>query len=131
VETKEIKVQRFSVTSAKGFHDVVAAFDAAIGHPDMNSFSKNVADAKTFAEVEKIVQEATGPSELMEFTRMDLGRVLQKLNGARARQSAAEAERSTRSAESPFRRRQSRHHERNGSARTRCRLVRAGDDSHR
>jgi hypothetical protein len=87
VETKEIKVQRFSVTSAKGFHDVVAAFDAAIGHPDMNSFSKNVADAKTFAEVEKIVQEATGPSELMEFTRMDLGRVLQKRNGARARQS--------------------------------------------
>jgi uncharacterized protein (DUF302 family) len=87
VETKEIKVQRFSVTSAKGFHDVVAAFDAAIGHPDMNSFSKNVADAKTFAEVEKIVQEATSPSELMEFTRMDLGRVLQKRNGARARQS--------------------------------------------
>jgi uncharacterized protein (DUF302 family) len=87
VETKEIKVQRFSVTSAKGFHNVVAAFDAAIGHPDMNSFSKNVADAKTFAEVEKIVQEATGPSELMEFTRMDLGRVLQKRNGARARQS--------------------------------------------
>lgn len=87
METKEIKVQRFSVTSAKGFHDVVAAFDAAIGHPDMNSFSKNVANAKTFAEVEKIVQEATGPSELMEFTRMDLGRVLQKRNGARARQS--------------------------------------------
>jgi uncharacterized protein (DUF302 family) len=87
VETKEIKVQRFSVTSAKGFHDVVAAFDAAIGHPDMNSFSKNVADAKTFAEVEKIVQEATGPSELMEFARMDLGRVLQKRDGARARQS--------------------------------------------
>jgi uncharacterized protein (DUF302 family) len=85
--TKEIKVQRFSVTSSKGFHDVVAAFDAAIGHPDMNSFSKNVADAKTFAEVEKIVQGATGPSELMEFTRMDLGRVLQKRNGARARQS--------------------------------------------
>jgi uncharacterized protein (DUF302 family) len=85
--TKEIKVQRFSVTSSKGFHDVVAAFDAAIGPPDMNSFSKNVADAKTFAEVEKIVQGATGPSELMEFTRMDLGRVLQKRNGARARQS--------------------------------------------
>jgi hypothetical protein len=85
--TKEIKVQRFSVTSSKGFHDVVAAFDAAIGHPDMKSFSKNVADAKTFAEVEKIVQGATGPSELMEFTRMHLGRVLQKRDGARARHS--------------------------------------------
>jgi uncharacterized protein (DUF302 family) len=53
----------------------------------MNSFSKNVAAAKTFAEVEKIVQEATGPSELMEFTRMDLGKVLQKRNGAGAPQS--------------------------------------------
>ena len=85
--TREVKVQRFSVTSFKGFRDVVAAFDAAIGHPDMNLFSKNIAAAKTFAEVEKIVQGATGPSELMEFIRMDLGKVLQKRNGAGARQS--------------------------------------------
>ncbi|MEY2394250.1 MAG: hypothetical protein QOF94_595, partial [Acidobacteriaceae bacterium] len=34
--TKEIKVQRFSVTSWKDFLDVVAAFEAGIGHPDMN-----------------------------------------------------------------------------------------------
>jgi hypothetical protein len=38
-------VQRFSVISFTGFHDVVAEFEAAIGHPDMNSFSKNVAAA--------------------------------------------------------------------------------------
>src|ERR1700692_2155552 len=85
--TKEIQVQRFSVTSSKGFRAVLAAFQAAIGHPDMNSFSKNVAAANTFAEVEKIVQGATGPSELMEFTRMDLGKVLQKRTGAAAPQS--------------------------------------------
>jgi len=85
--TKEIKVQRFSVISSKGFHDVVAAFESAIGHPDMNSFSKNLAAAKTFAEVEKIVQHATGPSELMEFTRLDLGKVVEKRNGADAGQS--------------------------------------------
>ena len=85
--TSEIKVQRFSVTSSKAFRDVVAAFEAAIGHPDMNSFSENVAGEKTFAEVQKIVQGATGPSELMEFTRMDLGKVLQKRNGAEAGQS--------------------------------------------
>jgi hypothetical protein len=41
------------VTSSKGFHDVVATFEAAIGHPEMNAFSKNVAAAKSFAEVEK------------------------------------------------------------------------------
>jgi uncharacterized protein (DUF302 family) len=85
--TKEIKVQRFSVTSSKGFDDVVGAFEMAIGHPDMNSFSKNLAASKTFAEVEKVVQDAAGPSELMEFTRMDLGKVLQKRNGAQARRS--------------------------------------------
>jgi uncharacterized protein (DUF302 family) len=85
--TKEIKVQRFSVTSTKNFRDVMSALDAAIGHPDMKSFSKNLADAKTFAEMEKIVGEATGPTDLMEFTRIDLGAVLRKRDGAKAGQS--------------------------------------------
>ena len=84
--TKEIKVQRFSVTSSKSFHDVVAALEAAIGHPDMSSFAKSLSAAKTFEEVEKIV-EATGPKGLMEFTRMDLGAILRKRNGADAKQS--------------------------------------------
>jgi uncharacterized protein (DUF302 family) len=85
--TKQINVQRFSTTSSRAFQDVVTAFQSAVGHPDMNSFSKSVAAAKTFAEVEKIVQGATGPSELMEFTRMDLGEVLRKRNGAGAPRS--------------------------------------------
>ena len=80
-------MQRVSVTFFKGFPDVVVKFEAAIGHPDTNAFSKNVVAAKTFAEVEKIVQEATGQSELMEFTHTDLGKVLQKRNGVDARQS--------------------------------------------
>ena len=85
--TKEIKVQRFSVTSSKTFRDVVAALEAAIGHPDMQSFGKKIGAAKTFAEVEKIVRDATGPSELMEFMRLDLGNVLRKRNGSTARES--------------------------------------------
>jgi uncharacterized protein (DUF302 family) len=85
--TNEIKAQRFSVSSSKGFRDVVAALEAAIGHPEMSSFGKNIAAAKTFAEVERIVREATGPWELMEFMRLDLGGVLRKRNGATARQS--------------------------------------------
>ncbi len=85
--TQDIHVQRFSVTSRKGFDDLVAAFEAAIGHPEINAFRKNVDAAKTFAEVEQIVHEAAGPSELMEFTRFDLGAVLRKRNGAAARQS--------------------------------------------
>jgi hypothetical protein len=53
----------------------------------MKTFSQNVAAAKTFAEVEKIVRVATGPSELMEFTRIEIGVVLRKRNGAAAGQS--------------------------------------------
>jgi Domain of unknown function DUF302 len=78
----EIRVQRFSVTSAKDFRAVVAALEAAIGRPDMNSFGKNIGAAKTFAEVEKIVGDATGPSELMEFMRLDLGDIVRKRKGA-------------------------------------------------
>lgn len=85
--TKEIRVTRFSITSSRSFKDVVAAVEAAIGHPDMNSFARNLADAKTFSEVEKMVDEATGPNELMVFTRMDLGAVLRKRNGPEAAQS--------------------------------------------
>lgn len=41
----------------QGFHDIVAAFEAAIGHTDMNWFGKNVAAAKTFAELERSFRE--------------------------------------------------------------------------
>ena len=53
----------------------------------MNSFSENIAAARTFAEVEGIVRGATGPSGLMEFARLDLGEVLRKRNGAAAGRS--------------------------------------------
>jgi uncharacterized protein (DUF302 family) len=82
--TRQVNVQRFSVTSSKAFSDVVAAFETAIGHPDMASFSRSIADAKTFAELEKIVQGAVGQSGLMEFMYVDLGAVLRKRNGAAA-----------------------------------------------
>jgi uncharacterized protein (DUF302 family) len=85
--TREIKVERFSVTSSRGFDDVVATLKAAIGHPDMKSFSENIAAAKTFAKVEEIVHGAIGPSGLMEFARLDLGEVLRKRNGAAAGRS--------------------------------------------
>ncbi len=68
---KQIAVQRFSVTSSKSFGDIVAALDAAIGHPDMNLFRRDVTAAKTYAELEDIVRKAVGSSDLMEFTRFE------------------------------------------------------------
>ncbi len=85
--TKRINVQRFSVTSSKSFQDVIGVFDAVLGHPDMNRFRENVVAAKTYAELEKVVLAAIGPSELMEFARFDLGEVLRKRNGAEAPRS--------------------------------------------
>jgi hypothetical protein len=81
---KQIAVQRFSVTSSKSFGDMVAALDAAIGHPDMNLFQRDVTATKTYAELEDIVRKAVGSSDLMEFTRFDLGEILGKEQGTTA-----------------------------------------------
>ena len=84
---KQIAVQRFSVTSSKSFGDIVAALDAAIGHPDMNLFPRDVTAAKTYAELGDIVRKAVGSSDLMEFTRFDLGEILRKEQGTTAPRS--------------------------------------------
>ena len=85
--TKQIDVQRFSVTSSKSFGDVVKALEGAIGHPDLSAFRKNIASAKTFADVETVVRKAIGPSDFLEFTRFDLGEILQKERGGQAPQN--------------------------------------------
>jgi uncharacterized protein (DUF302 family) len=84
---KEIKVQRFSIVSAKPFREVLEAFNAAIGHPEMSAFRKNINAAKTFDELEKVVHAAVGPTDLMEFMRFDIGEVLRKRNPPQAKQS--------------------------------------------
>ena len=47
---RTVVVERMSVVSAKPFGAVVAAFEAAIGHPDMVEFGKTIQTAKTFAD---------------------------------------------------------------------------------
>jgi uncharacterized protein (DUF302 family) len=84
--TKEISVERFSVTSSKSFPDVVAAIEKNIGRPDMNKFLGDVASARTEGEMEKIVHGAVGTSDLMEFTRFDQGGILRKELGETAPQ---------------------------------------------
>jgi uncharacterized protein (DUF302 family) len=76
-----IEMQRFSVTSSKPFDKVMAAVDAAVGHPDGAEFHRKLAATKTYAAVEKIVNEVIGVSGLMEFIRFDLGEVLRKERG--------------------------------------------------
>ena len=76
-----IEMQRFSVTSAKPFEKVLAAVEAAVGHPDGAEFHRKLASTKTYAATEKIVNQVIGVSGLMEFIRFDLGEVLRKERG--------------------------------------------------
>jgi hypothetical protein len=85
--TRQVSVQRFSLTTSKPFKDVVAGIEARVGHPDMIAFRKNMTAAETDVALQKIVQAATGSSGLMEFTRFDLGEVLRKELGSKAAQS--------------------------------------------
>jgi uncharacterized protein (DUF302 family) len=84
---RRINVERFSVTSSKSFKDVVAELDAAIAHPDMNAFRKNIFATQTEAELEKVIHSAVGPSGLMEFIRFDFGEILRREQGRKAPQS--------------------------------------------
>ncbi len=74
--TRQIEIQRFSVTSSKSFEKVLAAVDAAVGHPDLNEFRRKLGSTTTYAAMEKTIREVVGPSGLMEFIRFDHGEIL-------------------------------------------------------
>lgn len=76
--THQIVVERFSVTSAKSFADVVSAIEAQVGHPELSKFLSEIRAAKDDRELQRIVKDAVGPNELMEFVRFDQGEVLRQ-----------------------------------------------------
>ena len=77
-------VQRFSVTSAKPFETVVNTLEAAVGHPDLSAFEREVAATRTRSEMEQVVHRSIGTSGLMEFVRFDIGEFLHKGRGTGA-----------------------------------------------
>ena len=81
MRTMEVRVRRVSVVSSRPFDEVVQALTASIGQPDMKAFHSAIVAAVTVADLEKVVQGAIGPSELMEFIRFDVGEVLRKESG--------------------------------------------------
>jgi len=80
-----VEIQRFSLVSHRPINQVLAALDAAIGHPDMQAFSRSIATVKTSAELEQLVAGAVGPTGLMEFARFDMGAVFRLYQGELAR----------------------------------------------
>ena len=79
--SREIRVRRFSVVSARRFEDVVARLTATIGRPDMAAFRGALDAARGLSELEEVVHGAVGSSELMEFARFDAGEILRKERG--------------------------------------------------
>ncbi len=76
--TRQISVERFSITSAKPFGEVVKALEGSVGHPNMNTFMSDIISAKSFTDLEKMIHAATAPSGLMQFMRFDLGEIVRK-----------------------------------------------------
>jgi len=56
----------------------LSKFDAAVGHPDIQEFWKQVNATTTRSEMENVVQSVLGPSGFMEFARFDHGGVVHK-----------------------------------------------------
>jgi uncharacterized protein (DUF302 family) len=83
ISVQEVHVQRVSILTTASFDTVIARIEEAIGHPDMIAFRKSFSVAQNLDEMEKVVNPATQPNGLMEFTRFDLGEVLRKENGDR------------------------------------------------
>lgn len=88
--TKQITIERFSVVSAKPFAEVVRAIDAQVGHPDIKQFYEAIREAEDDQELQRVVNDAVGPRDLMEFTSLDHGVVLRRLpNGTTHRRTNA------------------------------------------
>jgi uncharacterized protein (DUF302 family) len=76
--TRRVELERFSLTTSKPLDQVVAAFNAAIGHPNIKEFWESAHRAKSMAELGSIVQKSVGSTGLMLFVEFDHGSVVRK-----------------------------------------------------
>src|SRR6201984_1145668 len=78
MQTHQVNVKRCSIISRKPFDAVLAAVEEAIGRPNMVEFTAKVAAAKTFEEMQNVINESVSEIGLMEFMRLDHGAILAK-----------------------------------------------------
>ena len=77
----KVEVDRFSITCSKPFESVVAALKSAVGQPDIVEFFKAMSAAKSFPDLERVVQSTVGRTGLMLFAEFELGAVLRRETG--------------------------------------------------
>ena len=78
---RKIEIERFSLITSKPFDEVIAAVNAAIGHPDMAEFGRSTHEAPSFAELKSAVEKGLSKAGLMLFMQLDHGAVLRKETG--------------------------------------------------
>jgi len=78
MQTRQVNMQRWSITSPKPFDAVVASVEEAIGRPNMGEFAAKMAAAQTYEEMQTVVGGSISEIGLMEFMRLDHGAVLAK-----------------------------------------------------
>ena len=78
---RRVEIERLTVISSKQFEAVVAALEAAVGHPNMAEFMKESRSARTFEELENTVQKGLGITGLMMFMELDHGAILRAETG--------------------------------------------------
>jgi uncharacterized protein (DUF302 family) len=78
MKTRQVNMQRWSITSQKPFDAVVVAVEAKIGRPNMAEFVARMAAAASYEEMQKVVHDSVSEIGLMEFMRLDHGAVLSK-----------------------------------------------------
>jgi hypothetical protein len=72
---RKVEIERFSLTTAKPFDEIVAGVNAAIGHPDMAEFTRSTHEARSFAELKGAVEKGLSEAGLMQFIQFDHGAV--------------------------------------------------------
>jgi hypothetical protein len=111
----KVEIERFSLISSKPFEVVMETLKAAIGQPDLFELFRAFDRARSFTELENAVQKGLGRTGLMLFMEFDLGAILRQETGLAKNRALSH--------------RQSAHHERNGEACSRSRILRSGHRS--
>ena len=79
----KFEVERFSLTSLKPFDAVVAALKSAVGQPNMVEFFKETRATNSFGDLERVVKNGLGRTDLMLFAEFDLGDILRRESGSK------------------------------------------------
>jgi uncharacterized protein (DUF302 family) len=78
MQTRQVNMQRWSITSQRPFDVVVATVKEEIGKPNMIEFVAKMTAATSYEEMQKVVHDSVSEIGLMEFMRLDHGAVLRK-----------------------------------------------------